>query len=79
MDGLQGLQNGPSSIWSGTDYATDKMNMRLILAGRNAVAVDTVEARVMGCDPAKVPYLALLEADGVGTTDLSKSKFSANR
>jgi uncharacterized protein (DUF362 family) len=74
MDGLQGLQNGPSSMWSGTDYATDKMNMRLILAGRNAVAVDTIETLVMKCDPTKVPYLTLLEADGLGTTDVSKIK-----
>jgi uncharacterized protein (DUF362 family) len=72
MDGLQGLQNGPASMWAGTDYATDKMNMRLILAGKNAVAVDTIEALVMRCDPAKVPHLTMLEASGLGTTDVSK-------
>jgi uncharacterized protein (DUF362 family) len=72
MDGLQGLQNGPASVWSGTDYATDKMNMRLILAGKNAVAVDTIEALVMKCDPTKVPHLTKLEADGFGTTDVAK-------
>ena len=48
------------------------MNMRLILAGRNAVAVDTVEALVMKCDPKKVPHLTKLEADGLGTTDIAK-------
>jgi uncharacterized protein (DUF362 family) len=72
MDGLQGLQNGPASLWAGTRYANDKMNMRLILAGRNAVAVDTIEALVMKCDPKQVPYLTKLEADGFGTTDLGK-------
>jgi uncharacterized protein (DUF362 family) len=72
MDGLQGLQNGPASYWARTDYATDKMNMRLILAGKNAVAVDTIEAVVMKCDPKKVPHLTKLEASGLGTTDLSK-------
>jgi uncharacterized protein (DUF362 family) len=72
MDGLQGLQNGPASYWLGTNYATDKMNMRLILAGKNAVAVDTVEATIMKCDPKKVPHLTKLEASGLGTTDLSK-------
>lgn len=50
------------------------MNMRLILAGKNAVAVDTIEALVMKCDPTKVPYLKTLEADGLGTTDVSKIK-----
>ena len=46
--------------------------MRLVLAGRNAVAVDTVEALVMKCDPKKVPHLTKLEADGLGTTDISQ-------
>jgi uncharacterized protein (DUF362 family) len=72
MDGLQGLQNGPASIWAGTNYANDKMNMRLILAGTNAVAVDTIEALVMQCDPTKVPHLTKLAADGFGTTDVSQ-------
>ena len=75
MDALQGLQHGPASIWSGTNYATDKMNMRLILAGRNAVAVDTIEALVMKCDPKLVPHLTKLEADGLGTTDSAKMCF----
>ena len=74
MDALQGLQHGPASMWStaSTGYASDKMNMRLILAGRNAVAVDTIEALVMKCDPKLVPHLTKLEADGLGTTDVSK-------
>lgn len=42
--------------------------------GKNAVAVDTIEALVMKCDPTKVPYLKTLEADGLGTTDVSKIK-----
>ena len=74
MDGLQGLQHGPIPAWddSGTyDYQSSIMNMRLILAGRNAVAVDTIAALVMKCDPKKVPYLTMLEADGLGTTDES--------
>jgi len=72
VDALQGLQNGPASLWSGTSYADDRMNMRLVLAGRNAVAVDTVGALVMKCDPAKVPYLTKLEASGFGSTDLGR-------
>ena len=69
MDGLQGLQNGPCTA---NAPASDKMNMRLILASRNAVALDTVEALVMGCDPKKVPYLTKLETDGLGTTDTDR-------
>jgi uncharacterized protein (DUF362 family) len=73
MDALQGLSHGPASMWSaGGNYATDQMNMRLILAGRNAVAVDTIEALVMKCDPKLVPHLTKLEADGLGTTDTAK-------
>jgi uncharacterized protein (DUF362 family) len=79
MDALQGIQHGPAPAFEAKpgdagywDYASGKMNMRLILAGRNAVAVDTVEALVMKCDPKKVPHLTKLEADGHGTTDLSQ-------
>jgi uncharacterized protein (DUF362 family) len=79
MDGLQGIQHGPAPAFEAKpndagywDYASSKMNMRLILAGKNAVAVDTVEALVMKCDPKKVPYLTKLEADGLGTTDISQ-------
>jgi len=46
--------------------------MRLVLAGRNAVAVDTTMALGMKCDPKKVPHLTKLEADGRGTTDAAK-------
>jgi len=85
-DALQGIQHGPAPAFepkgdSGAywDYASSKMNMRLILAGRNAVAVDTVEALVMKCDPKKVPHLTKLEADGLGTTDISKISVVGNQ
>ncbi len=79
MDGLQGIQHGPAPAFEAKpgdagfwDYASGKMNMRLILAGRNAVAVDTIETLVMKCDPKKVPHLTKLEADGYGPTDASQ-------
>jgi uncharacterized protein (DUF362 family) len=72
MDALQGIQHGPLPAWGGGNYKTDKMNMRLILASSNAVALDTVESLVMKCDPTKVPYLTTLEAQGYGTTDIAK-------
>lgn len=76
MDGLQGMQHGPAPAFEAKagdagfwDYDSGRMNMRLILAGRNSVAVDTIESLVMKCDPKKVPHLTMLEADGLGTTD----------
>jgi uncharacterized protein (DUF362 family) len=81
MDALQGLEHGPLPYWETPpdggaygfyDYASSKKNMRLILAGKNPVAVDTVAALVMKCDPKKVPYLTKLEADGLGTTDTAR-------
>jgi uncharacterized protein (DUF362 family) len=72
MDALQGVQHGPLPAWGGGSYAKDTMNMRLILASRNAVALDTVETSIMDCNPKKVPHLTNLEALGLGTTDLAK-------
>lgn len=73
MDGLQGLEHGPLPVWddSGTyDYGSSVKNMRLVLAGKNAVAVDTVASSVMKCLPGSAPHLSALQADGLGTTDL---------
>jgi uncharacterized protein (DUF362 family) len=75
MDALQGLEHGPLPAWDGSgmySYESSKKNMRLVLAGRNAVAVDTIEALVMKCDPQKVPHLTKLAASGLGTTDLAR-------
>lgn len=70
IDGLQGIQNGPNPRWiAGGNYESDKMNMRLIIAGQDAVAVDAVEALVMGCNPMKVEHLTKLEASRVGVAD----------
>jgi uncharacterized protein (DUF362 family) len=75
MDGLQGLEHGPLPVWddSGTyDYASSVKNLRLVLAGRNAVALDTIASLVMKCVPNNVPYLTALRTDGLGTTDPSQ-------
>jgi uncharacterized protein (DUF362 family) len=75
VDGLQGLQHGPLPVWddSGTyDYASSIMNMRLILAGKDAIAVDAISALVMKCVPDKVPFLSSLQAAGLGTADQNK-------
>jgi uncharacterized protein (DUF362 family) len=72
MDGLQGIQNGPTpayDISKTTDLAQDQKNMRLIVAGRDAVAVDTIESLIMSWDPLSVEYLKLLNLDGQGNLD----------
>jgi uncharacterized protein (DUF362 family) len=43
--------------------------MRLILAARNAVALDTIEAEVMQCYSSEIGYLRALEASGFGPSD----------
>jgi uncharacterized protein (DUF362 family) len=72
MDGLRGMANGPEPSWGGGDYAVDAKDMRLIMASRDAVALDTVEALVMGCDPAAIPYLYMAADAGFGTDDASE-------
>lgn len=61
VDGLRGSTNGPIG-----DTVADPP-MRLILAGRDAVAVDTVGTLAMGYDPASIPYLNWAEEAGLGT------------
>jgi uncharacterized protein (DUF362 family) len=72
MDGLQGIQNGPTPCFDmslTSELSRDQMNMRLILAGSDAVAVDTIEALLMGWDPLSVGYLKYLNEDRVGNLD----------
>ncbi|HET7544851.1 MAG TPA: DUF362 domain-containing protein [Polyangiaceae bacterium] len=73
IDGLQGVQNGPNPAYvQGGNYDADRMNMRLVMASKNAVALDAIEAQVMGCDPKGVDYLLKLDQSGFGTSDTSK-------
>ncbi|MGE5530414.1 MAG: DUF362 domain-containing protein [Patescibacteria group bacterium] len=71
MDGLVGIQRGPTpnSNYGSRDYSAQCMNMRIILASKDPVALDVIEALVMGWDPQSVKYLQYLGADGVGNTD----------
>ncbi len=62
IDGIiagEGHENGDSPI-----------EMNLIIAGTDPVAVDTVGAAVMGVDPAEVKHLLLAEKKGLGTCNL---------
>ena len=72
MDGLQGIQNGPTPsklISRTTDIKDAQMNMRLLLAGKDAIAVDTIASLVMGWDPTSVEHLVLLNKDRMGNLD----------
>lgn len=48
------------------------VEMNLIIAGSDMVAVDTVSAAIMGIEPHKVKYLKLAGKQGLGISDLSK-------
>ena len=65
IDGLQGAQYGPLPDVN-SEY---KMNMRLIIAGPDPIAVDTVATLVMGIQPESVLYLKTLERKGLGVSN----------
>jgi uncharacterized repeat protein (TIGR01451 family) len=66
LDALRGMINGPEG---GTLIEPP---MGLILAGSDAVAVDTVGTLVMGYDPATIPYLSWAAGAGLGTDDVAQ-------
>ncbi|HID62419.1 MAG TPA: DUF5107 domain-containing protein, partial [Anaerolineae bacterium] len=65
VDGLRGLTDGPTG-----NHLADPP-MKLVMAGRDPVAVDTVGALVIGYDPASISYLPLAQQTGLGTMDVS--------
>ncbi|MCX7921737.1 MAG: DUF362 domain-containing protein [Clostridia bacterium] len=71
IDGLEGFQNGPVPYRKDSEKV-DKMNMRLIMAGKDAVAVDTVAALITGWDPLSAAHLRYLNKSGVGNIDTAK-------
>jgi len=48
--------------------------MRIVIAGWNAVAVDTVAAHIMGFNPKLIHYLMLAQREKLGPSQLSKIK-----
>jgi uncharacterized protein (DUF362 family)/Pyruvate/2-oxoacid:ferredoxin oxidoreductase delta subunit len=64
MDAVVGMEgNGPAS--------PDLREIGLILASDNAVAMDSVVATMMGCDPAKLRFLQKAKEIGLGDYDLN--------
>lgn len=48
----------------------DVMNLDLILAGFDGIALDTIVCKIIGFDPDEIIYLAKAEKKGLGTTNL---------
>jgi uncharacterized protein (DUF362 family) len=61
------VRNGPRG-----KSADDLVEMRTLLASRDAVALDTAAARLLGLDPARVTYLRLAAEMGLGLNDLTQ-------
>jgi uncharacterized protein (DUF362 family) len=67
MDGLQGLEYGPTPCFDKNgigNIADAQKNMRLILASRDGLALDTVEANVIRWNYDEVKYLKSLTERG---------------
>lgn len=63
VDAVVGMEgNGPAS--------PDLRNIGMILASDNAVAVDSVMAAMMGCDPGRLRFLQKAKEAGLGDYDL---------
>lgn len=65
VDGLQGVSSGPG----GANLSKNQHNMRLILAGKDAIATDAISGLIMGHDPQIAPYLVYLHNHGFGIVD----------
>lgn len=64
VDGLVGAETD--------EVRGSPVEMNLLIAGSDMVAVDTVSAAIMGIDPRKVKYLQLAAECGLGVSDLNK-------
>ena len=69
VDGLQGMENGPTEreYQTGIKLREVQKNMRVIIAGRNAVATDAIAALIIAQDPTLVNHLVHLNNSGLGT------------
>lgn len=69
MDGLQGWNNGPVFNHGAQTLEGHQENMRVILASRDAIAMDAIEGLLMGDDPRNVSYMVYLNNSGLGCAD----------
>jgi uncharacterized protein (DUF362 family) len=56
----------------GHETSGNPVEMNLVIAGTDPVAVDAVGAAVMGISPESVKHLRLAEESGLGTCDLKR-------
>lgn len=77
-DGLQSIEHGPLAMGADSLESVQK-NLRVILAGRDAVAVDTIHGIITGVDTSKVLFLNDLADHGLGITDVSMINIVGNR
>jgi uncharacterized protein (DUF362 family) len=56
----------------GHETSGNPVEMNIVIAGRDPVAVDAVGATVMGIPPSEVKHLLLAEEKGLGTSDLNQ-------
>jgi len=56
----------------GDELSGNPIEMNLVIAGIDPVAVDAVGAAVMGIEPTEVKHLVLAEKKGLGTSNLNK-------
>jgi NAD-dependent dihydropyrimidine dehydrogenase PreA subunit len=71
VDGVVGMEgNGPAS--------PDLRDVGIILASDNAVAVDSVIASMMGCNPEKLGFLRKAKEYAIGDFDLSRIEITGD-
>lgn len=75
VDALQGLQYGPGG---GGAAPSNRMNMRLILAGKDLIAADAMAAHLVGLDPKKINYLTYLHNHRAGCADHTLIRVKGN-
>lgn len=76
-DGLQGSSHGPVAIGA-KSLEKAQQNMRCILAGKDALAVDAIHAYLVGTDPQQVNYMTMLAREGIGIMDPAKINVLGN-
>jgi uncharacterized protein (DUF362 family) len=80
-DGLNGCENGPDlpRTCNAGQRIDNLMNMRLILAGKDAIAVDVIHSLVIGLDPYRINHLVLLSNKDMGQIDPAYIRVVGNR
>lgn len=68
MDAVVGIRKG-------TCVSGEPLNLGMILAGMDVVAVDAVSAALVGLEPGSIRHIALAERCGLGVAELGRIEF----